>query len=232
MGKRLEKKRILLLDMYGVIIKESKGYFIPYTFEHFDKTEHDSREEYHAIENSSACFESAKRNSQSSVARFFTKAGNGELSSDEFLSLLGYPDPRETMRDYLTHFLTLDQDFLWFAERNYRQYDFVLLSNDVKEWSDYLFTLHGLQKYFKERIISGEVHMRKPEKRIFDYTIQHLQCDPQECVFVDNSVQNLNTAKETGIHTVLFNRDHEVYSGAAVNNFHELNRLLKNRMGF
>ena len=35
--KRPKKKRILLLDMYGVIIKESKGYFIPYTFEYFDK---------------------------------------------------------------------------------------------------------------------------------------------------------------------------------------------------
>lgn len=65
--------------------------------------------------------------------------GNGELSSDEFLSLLGYPDPTETMWDYLTNFLTLDQEFLWFAERNYRQYDFVLLSNDVKEWSKCLF---------------------------------------------------------------------------------------------
>ncbi len=41
----------------------------------------------------------------------FTKAGNGELSSIEFLSLLGYSTPIETMRDYLAHFLTLDQDF-------------------------------------------------------------------------------------------------------------------------
>ncbi len=33
------KKRILLIDMYGVIIKESKGYFIPYTFAHFEQSE-------------------------------------------------------------------------------------------------------------------------------------------------------------------------------------------------
>ena len=38
--KRQKKKRMLLLDMYGVIIKEGKGYFIPYTFEHFGKKEH------------------------------------------------------------------------------------------------------------------------------------------------------------------------------------------------
>lgn len=110
MGKRLEKRRILLLDMYGVIIKESKGYFIPYTFEHFDIKEHNRLTRAFREES------------------LFTKAETGE-----FLSLLGYPNPTETMRDYLTNFLTLDQKFLWFAERNYRQYDFVLLSNDVKE---------------------------------------------------------------------------------------------------
>ena len=203
------KKRILLLDMYGVIIKESKGYFIPYTFEHFNKTEHSRlirafREE-----------------------GLFTKAGNGDFSSDEFLSLLGYLNPAETMRDYLKNYLTFDKDFLWFAEKNYKQYDFVLLSNDVKEWSKYLFELYGLGQYFKECIVSGDIHMRKPESRIFDYAIEHIQCDPQECIFVDNSVKNLDVAQKAGINTVLFNRDNEVYSGHIVNSFEELDKVLK-----
>ncbi len=210
MEKRLRKRKILLLDMYGVIIKESKGYFIPYTFEHFGEKEHNRLTGAFREEN------------------LFTKAGNGELSSDEFLSLLGYQDPAKTMRDYLTNFLTLDPEFLWFAERNYKQYDFILLSNDVKEWSKYLLNLHGLQKYFKETIVSGEIHMRKPENRIFAYVTEHLQCSPQDCIFVDNSVQNLNAAQKMGINAVLFNRDHEVYSGNTVNNFQELDCILKN----
>lgn len=210
MEKRLRKRKILLLDMYGVIIKESKGYFIPYTFEHFGEKEHNRLTGAFREEN------------------LFTKAGNGELSSDEFLSLLGYQDPAKTMRDYLTNFLTLDPEFLWFAERNYKQYDFILLSNDVKEWNKYLLNLHGLQKYFKETIVSGEIHMRKPENRIFAYVTEQLQCSPQECIFVDNSVQNLNAAQKMGINTVLFNRDHEVYSGNIVNDFQELDYILKN----
>ena len=205
----MEKKRILLLDMYGVIIKESKGYFIPYTFEHFDKKEQERL--------TKAFWEE----------HLFTKAGNGDLSSDEFLSLLGYPNPTETMQDYLTHFLTFDQDFLQFAKENYKKYDFVLLSNDVKEWSRYLLKLYGLQKYFKDCIISGEIHMRKPESRIFIYAIERIKCNPQECIFVDNSVKNLNAAQKIGINPVLFNRDHETYSGNTVNNFEELDRLLK-----
>lgn len=204
----MEKKRLLLLDMYGVIIKESKGYFIPYTFEHFDAGEHDRLTRAFREEN------------------LFTKAGNGELSSDDFLSRLGYSNPAETMRDYLTNFLTLDQGFLQFAECNYRRFDFVLLSNDVREWSEFLFELHGLQRYFKARIVSGEIRMRKPEKRIFDYTTGYLQCSPQECIFVDNSVQNLYAAQGTGMHGVLFNRDHAVYSGTIVNSFQELDSFL------
>lgn len=205
-----EKKPILLLDMYGVIIKESKGYFIPYTFEHFDEKEHDRLTRAFREEG------------------LFTKAGNGDLSSDEFLHLLGYQNPAETMQDYLTNFLTLDQDFLWFAENNYKQYDFVLLSNDVKEWSKYLFELYGLHKYFKESIISGEIHMRKPDIQIFFYAMEYIQCNPHKCIFVDNSVQNLNAAQKMGINTVLFNRDHETYSGNTINNFQELDHFLKN----
>ncbi|MDE6924793.1 MAG: HAD-IA family hydrolase [Acetatifactor sp.] len=120
-----------------------------------------------------------------------------------------------------------DPDFLWFAEQNHEQYDFVLLSNEVKEWSKYLFELHRLHKYFKDSIVSGEIHIRKPENRIFLYAIQRIQRDPQECIFVDNSVRNLTTAQEFGINSVLFNRDQKTYFGNIVNDFRELDNFLK-----
>ena len=205
----MEKKHILLIDMYGVIIKESKGFFIPYTYAHFDQKEHDRltkafREDH-----------------------LFTKAGNGDIRSDEFLALLGYPDPQETMRDYLNHFLTLDPDFTWFAERYYEQYDFVLLSNDVAEWNRYLFDLHGLHKYFRDCLISGALHMRKPDHRIFAYALSRLHCRPQECLFIDNSVTNLEVAQAVGMNTLLFNRDHETYMGDMVSSFREFDHYLQ-----
>ena len=206
----MEEKRILLIDMYGVIIEESKGYFIPYTYEHFDPAEYDRI---------TKAFRKDK---------LFTKAGNGDLSSNEFLSLLGFCNPEETMQDYLAHYLTLDKDFIWFAEKYCEQYDFVLLSNDVKEWNRYLFDRHGLHKYFKDSIVSGDIHMRKPESSIFTYTLKHLQVRPEECLFIDNSVKNLNMAESLNIGTVLFNRDNETYPGNTVNNFLELDQLLQN----
>lgn len=70
--------------------------------------------------------------------------------------------------------------------------------------------------------------MRKPESRIFLYTLNCMLCTPQECIFVDNSVRNLNAAQKIGIDVILFNRDNETFSGNIVNNFQELDKFLNN----
>lgn len=203
-----------MIDMYGVIIEESKGNFIPYTLAHFPEAEHGR-------------LLRALREEQ-----LFTRAGNGELSSEDFLKELGYADPVETMRDYLENWLTLDAGFKPFAERLGKRpcregYDFVLLSNDVAEWNAYLMELHGLNEYFEDVIVSGQVHMRKPQESIFRYTLDRLGCSAGECVFVDNSAVNLRAAERLGIRTVHFNRDGEDYEGRQVENFRELAEVLE-----
>lgn len=203
MVKKAEK-RVLLLDMYGVIIKESKGNFVPYTLKHFEKNEH-------------ARIIQAIREEQ-----MFTKAGNGLLSSDDFLRYLGFKNPEETMRDYLENYLTLDEQFVPFAEKVGKEMDMVLLSNDVWEWSEYLTHYHQLEAYFQDKIISGRVHMRKPDERIFAYALERTGRSPADCIFVDNSVKNLQAARKVGMEAILFNRDGEVYDGVTVNNFEEL----------
>lgn len=205
----MERNKILLIDMYGVIIKESKGYFIPYTFQHFPETEYDRL---------TAAFK---------VERVFSKAQKGFLSNEEFLGYLGYENPRETMEDYLKNYLTLDEQFHDFAERVSKDTDFCLLSNDVWEWSEFLTEYHDMNPYFKDKIVSGEVYLRKPDKDIFRCALERLQCEPKDCIFVDNSVKNLQVAEELGIRTILFNRDGEEYEGNVVNDFGELEEMLQ-----
>ncbi len=205
----MERNRILLLDMYGVIIKESKGYFIPYTYEHFPETEYDKITKIFRQDKS------------------FTKAQLGEITSDEFLGMFGYEDTKETMRDYLKNYLTLDEQFIDFAEKYSEQMEFNLLSNDVSEWSEFLTEYYQLNSYFSDKIVSGDVAMRKPDKDIFLHTIERLKCKPEDCIFVDNSVKNLLVAEEVGMKTVLFNRDGEEYDGIVVNDFRELGMYLE-----
>nr|MDE6853326.1 HAD-IA family hydrolase [Lachnospiraceae bacterium] len=177
----------ILFDMYGVILEESKGNFIPYTYGHFEEKE----------------WERLTR--QFKQEQLFTKAGNGEISSDTFLTMLGYEDPAYHMRDYLSHYLPLDPDFITFAENYYQKYDFVLLSNDVSEWSTFITEYYQLDKYFSVKIVSGDVKCRKPDWKIYELALERAGKKPSECIFVDNSVKNLDVASEMGIHSVLFN---------------------------
>jgi len=199
----------ILFDMYGVILKESKGNFIPYTYQHFPETEYE------------------RLTRQFKQEKLFGKAGNGEINSDEFLTMLGYENPSYHMKDYIENHLTLDRGFIPFAEKQFEQYEFVLLSNDVSEWSAYITEYHSLNKYFKHKIVSGDVKCRKPDKKIYELTLEKIGKRPEECVFIDNSVKNLDVANELGIHPILFNRDNEEYDGVIVNSFDELEAALK-----
>lgn len=204
----MEEKKILLLDMYGVIIKESKGKLIDYAVDCLG-------------ENNRERIQNIIREEQ-----YHTRAALGEISSTDFLSYLGFSNPYESMKDYIENYLTLDERFISFAEINYQKVDFVLLSNDVLEWSNYLMDYHNLNKYFKKKIISGDVHLRKPDIQIFEKSINMLKSNPNDIVFVDNSVNNLLSAEKMGIRTILFNRDNHVFNGNIVYDFEELNVIL------
>lgn len=199
----------LIFDMYGVILKERTGNFIPYTLEHFDEAEHGRIKDL--IENQ----------------KLFTKAGLGELSSAEFLSLLGYKDVEYHMKNYIENYLSFDSSFTTFAEKHHKNYDFILLSTDVSEWSKYITQHYELDKYFKHKIVSGDVHCRKPDKRIYEIALTAAQRKPNECLFVDDNVANILSAKDLGIKSVLFNRFQEQYEGCQVNSFEELDKVLQ-----
>ena len=67
----------IVFDMYGVIIKESKGRFIPYVYEHFPNTD------------------------KSNLLSLFTKTGLGQINSPEFLYNLGFEDTKYHMKNYI-----------------------------------------------------------------------------------------------------------------------------------
>ena len=212
----------ILIDMYGVILEESKGNFIPYTYQHFPETEYE------------------RLTRQFRVEKLFTKAGVGELDSDTFLELLGFQDTQFHMKDYIENYLTLDAGFIPFAEKYSKKYneaaksekaktkfDIVLLSNDVSQWSTYITEYHGLNGYFSDKIVSADVGCRKPQKEIYELALKRIGKKAEECCFIDNSVSNLKVAAELGILPILFNRDQEAYDGIVINTFAELAELIE-----
>lgn len=200
--------KTILIDMYGVIIEESKGNFIPYTYNSFSRSEHDRIKKLFKEEN------------------LFSKASNGYITSFEFLSQIGFDDPVFSMKDYIENHLTIDMGFYEFADMLADKYDLVLLSNDVSDWSRYITSFYDLDKYFSYKIISADVHSRKPNINIFNIALSKINKNAPDCIFVDNSVDNLKTAQSMGMEAILFNRDNVTYLGKMVYSFKELSLLL------
>ncbi|MBA7545684.1 hypothetical protein ES705_38056 [subsurface metagenome] len=142
------------------------------------------------------------------INEMYLKASLGETSSFDFWNELGFgSNYPEIERDYLDTCLRIDSEFAEIAKTLAKDYSLAILSNDVKEWSNYLRTKFDLNRFFKIIIISGEVGYRKPDKRIYNILLDRIQSPPSDCVFVDDRSKNLRPGSEIGMKTIRFIRE-------------------------
>lgn len=65
------------------------------------------------------------------------------------------------------------------------------------------YPVHRWDGVFDQVVISGQVGMRKPEARIFRYTLDLLGVEPSDAVFVDDEEPNILAARSLGMLGVL-----------------------------
>ena len=56
---------------------------------------------------------------------------------------------------------------------------------------------------FDRVFLSHEMGLRKPDKKIYEKVIEEIGAAPETCIFFDDLQENLNAAKEVGLHTYL-----------------------------
>lgn len=66
-----------------------------------------------------------------------------------------------------------------------------------------------LREYFEVIVDSSEVHILKPDERIFKILLEKLQLKPEECLFIDDGIDNTQAAEKLGFKTVYFNKPEE-----------------------
>ena len=162
----------------------------------------------------------------------YLTASKGLIPSSEVWTRLGFGDNYPDIeKEYLDKQLTIDSDFLKLVVEFQKEYSLALLSNDVKEWSNYLRQKFGLNKIFNEVVISGDVGLRKPDERIYQLLLDKINAQAEDCVFVDDNLNNLRAASELGIKTIRFIRNEEktpFCSEFEVGSFSELLHVLQN----
>ena len=72
------------------------------------------------------------------------------------------------------------------------------------------FCKGGLSSYFKKAYYSHELGVRKPGEEIFQYVLNDLSVNAEECLFIDDHPDNIATANRMGFHTYLLSSDERV----------------------
>ncbi len=92
------------------------------------------------------------------------------------------------------------------------RYRLFALSNVDRNTTEQCIDRFGFYNHFDGVVLSWKVHMRKPERDIYEYTLKRMGTKPEETVFIDNFPLNLSTAKGMGIHTILYRNPEQLKS--------------------
>ncbi len=136
----------------------------------------------------------------------------GAISEQDYVThiveQLGFPDA-DAGRRFLVDFYAGDRFYPQVANavRGLQsRYQVALLSNASPNQASRVRESFGfdIDVEFDVYINSALVGLRKPDPAIFELTLEQLGIAPQQAIFVDDLVYNVDAARELGIHTVQF----------------------------
>ena len=135
----------------------------------------------------------------------------GKISTEEFIDFYIKKFPNLDANDVVSAWNHILKDFpqyrLDFIKNlaNNRKYKLVLLSNTnelhiayIKEHFNFYYEFKSC---FDSFYLSHEIHLRKPDKAIFNFVLDENNLTPSQCLFIDDTPENTAVASHLGIHT-------------------------------
>jgi len=159
--------------------------------------------------------------SKAQQKQFFDLFEKGQISSADFrneLKTYTRTNLDDTIIDKAWNSMLLDlpQERLDLLKRFKQTHRIFLLSNTneihINSFNAYLqktFNIANLSGHFEKIYLSYKIGMRKPDHEIFDLVLSENKLKPQETIFIDDSVQHIESAKSMGIQTRWLDLDKE-----------------------
>jgi epoxide hydrolase-like predicted phosphatase len=99
------------------------------------------------------------------------------------------------------------------------RYKTALLSNAFSDLRQVVTSRLNLSDVFDEMIISAELHLMKPDPRIYQVALHRLGVTGEETVFIDDILRNVEGARSQGMRAIHFRQRSQALA--------ELERMLK-----
>ena len=101
-------------------------------------------------------------------------------------------------------------------------YNIYLLSNNNKETANYLRKLDFYQDISGD-VYSCDYNVIKPNIEIYNILLNKFNLIPQECLFIDDDQDNIETATKLGFKAIKYNSDNYNALNLKINNFIDKN---------
>ncbi|TXK37491.1 noncanonical pyrimidine nucleotidase, YjjG family [Pontibacter qinzhouensis] len=86
------------------------------------------------------------------------------------------------------------------------KYGLHIVTNGFKDTQYIKLNSSKLHSYFKEIVTSECCGYKKPDKRIFEHTLERIKVKPQDCLMIGDNIEcDIKGAKAAGIDQVFFN---------------------------
>ncbi len=137
------------------------------------------------------------------------KAQRGEISEPDLWRWIGTHldlTPMETAA-FRTGFWAgdeMDTELISFIRELKTRYQTAIISNYASNLRPELTHQFGIADAFDEIIISCEEGITKPDPEIFQRALARLGCSPEEAVFIDDFLHNVQAAQAVGMSAIHF----------------------------
>lgn len=134
------------------------------------------------------------------------KADLGQIGLDEVLEHLSGVTgiSAAQLKTEFWSYVKIDPQMLALIESLRKDYRTALLSNAIKPFLREVMAKHDLERLFDVILVSAEEGIAKPDPAFFQRMIDKLGVPAKECLFIDDNIVNVETAKLVGMKAVLF----------------------------
>jgi HAD superfamily hydrolase (TIGR01509 family) len=103
----------------------------------------------------------------------------------------------------------VNKSLVSWIQRRKKNYKICALTNNTAILNRLLKKKFKIYHLFDNIFNSAEINLSKPNPKFFKYVLKKLKAKPKGCLFIDNNLENIKTAKNLGFSTIIFlnNRD-------------------------
>lgn len=97
-----------------------------------------------------------------------------------------------------------NQELINYLTSRKEVFSYTLLTNLGGDIEKVLLEQYGIPKFYEECITAGEAGYAKPHPEIFAMALERIGAKSEECVFVDDSEENVESVRLLGMQGIVY----------------------------